>query len=66
MSIRLINKQDVKEIDFVENTKIEDILKNEEIPIETVVIKQNGETVTEDEIVEDNDEIEVIKVIYGG
>lgn len=66
MSIKLINKQDVKEIDFVENTKIEDILKNEEIPIETVVIKQNGETVTEDEIVEDNDEIEVIKVIYGG
>ncbi|RAP46866.1 MAG: hypothetical protein BZ135_03160 [Methanosphaera sp. rholeuAM6] len=66
MSIILINKKDVKEIDFVENTKIEDILKNEEIPIETVVIKQNGETVTEDEIVNDNDEIEIIKVIYGG
>ena len=66
MSIKLINKQDVKEIDFVEDTKIEDILKQEEIPIETVVIKQNGETVTEDEIVNDNDEIEIIKVIYGG
>lgn len=66
MSIKLINKKDVKEIDYVENTKIEDILKQEEIPIETVVIKQNGETVTEDEIVNDNDEIEIIKVIYGG
>ena len=66
MSIKQINKQDVKEIDFVEDTKIEDILKQEEIPIETVVIKQNGETVTEDEIVNDNDEIEIIKVIYGG
>ncbi len=66
MSIKLINKQNVKEIDFVEDTKIEDILKQEEIPIETVVIKQNGETVTEDEIVNDNDEIEIIKVIYGG
>ena len=48
------------------NISIEDLLKSEEIPIETVVIKQNGETVTEDEIIKDNDEIEVIKVIYGG
>ena len=66
MSIKLINKKDVKEIEYKENTKIEDILKEEEIPIETVVIKQNGVTVTEDEIVNDDDEIEVIKVIYGG
>ncbi len=66
MSIKLINKKDVKEIEFVENTTIETILKNEEIPVETVVIKQNGDTVTEDEIVNDNDEIEIIKVIYGG
>lgn len=66
MSIKLINKENVKEIEFTENTKIEDLLKQEEIPIETVVIKQNGETVTEDELISDNDEIEVIKVIYGG
>lgn len=66
MSIKLINKENVKEIEFKENTTIEDLLKQEEIPIETVVIKQNGETVTEDEVISDNDEIEVIKVIYGG
>ena len=66
MSIKLINKDNIKEIDFEENTTIEQLLKQEEIPIETVVIKQNGETVTEDEIIKDNDEIEVIKVIYGG
>jgi sulfur carrier protein ThiS len=30
------------------------------------VIKQNGATVTEDEEINDNDEIEIIKVIYGG
>lgn len=46
MSIKLINKDDVKEIDFEENITIEELLKKEEIPIETVVIKQNGETVT--------------------
>lgn len=66
MSIKLINKSNVKEIDISENTKIEDILKQEEIPIETVVVKLNGDTVTEDEIVKDNDELEIIKVIYGG
>lgn len=66
MTIKLVNKNNTKEIDFKENTKIEDILKQENIPVETVVVKLNGDTVTEDEIVKDNDEIEVIKVIYGG
>ena len=66
MTIKLINKDNVKEIEYTENTKIEDILKKEKIPTETVVIKQNGITVTEDEEISDNDEIEIIKVIYGG
>ena len=66
MSIKLINKSNVKEIEISENTKIEDILKQEKIPIETVVVKLNGDTVTEDEVVKDNDELEIIKVIYGG
>ncbi|MBE6487294.1 MAG: MoaD/ThiS family protein [Methanosphaera stadtmanae] len=66
MTIKLINKDKVKEIEYAENTKIEDILKKENIPTETVVIKQNGTTVTEDEEINDNDEIEIIKVIYGG
>jgi sulfur carrier protein len=57
MSIRLINKKDVKEIEFEENLKVEDILKREDIPLETVVVKVNNQTVTEDEIVEDNDEV---------
>ena len=66
MTIKLINKKDIKEIDFTENTTIEDVLKKEEIAIETVVIKRNGQTVTSDEIISDNDEIELVKVIYGG
>ncbi|WP_455645288.1 MoaD/ThiS family protein [Methanosphaera sp.] len=66
MAITLINKNDKKEIEITENTTVEDILKQEEIPIETVVAKLNGVTVTEDEIVNDNDELEIIKVIYGG
>lgn len=66
MTIKLINKKDVKEIEYEENLKVEDILKRENIPVETVVVKVNDITVTEDEIVNDNDEVEVIKVIYGG
>ena len=66
MSITFINKKDAKEIEFEENLKVEDILKKEDIAIETVVVKINDQTVTEDEIVKDNDTLEVIKVIYGG
>ncbi len=66
MSIKLINKKDIKEIEIEENQIIKDILKQEDIPIETVVVKLNGETVTEDEPIKDDDELEIIKVIYGG
>ena len=66
MKIKLINKKDVKEMEIDENTTVEDILKSEGIAVETVVVRVNGDTVTEDEIVSDGDEVEVIKVIYGG
>lgn len=66
MSIKFINKNDVKDIEYQENLTVEDILKNEDIAIETVVVKINDVTVTEDEIVNDEDKLEVIKVIYGG
>ena len=66
MTIKLINKKDIKDIEISEHTTIADILKKEEIPIETVVVKLNGDTVTEDEKVKNGDELEIIKVIYGG
>ena len=66
MTIKLINKKDIKDIEISETTTIADILKKEEIPIETVVVKLNGDTVTEDEKVKNGDELEIIKVIYGG
>ena len=66
MTIKLINKKDIKDIEISENTTIADILKKEQIPIETVVVKLNGDTVTEDEKVKNGDELEIIKVIYGG
>lgn len=66
MQIELKNKKETKTLKVDENTTVEDVLKLEEIPIETVVIKVNGQTVTEDEILNDSDVMEVIKVIYGG
>ncbi|PAV07787.1 MoaD/ThiS family protein [Methanosphaera cuniculi] len=66
MQIELKNKKETKTLKIDENTTVEDVLKLEEIPIETVVVKVNGQTVTEDEILNDSDVMEVIKVIYGG
>lgn len=66
MIIEVKNKKDIKTIEVEENTTVEDVLKQEEIPIETVVVKVNDQTVTEDEILHDNDTLNIIKVIYGG
>ena len=66
MTMKIMNKKDIKDIEISEHTTIADILKKEEIPIETVVVKLNGDTVTEDEKVKNGDELEIIKVIYGG
>lgn len=66
MTIKLINKKNSKEIEYTEKITIGNLLEKEGIETEKVVIKQNGKTVNQDEIIQDNDEIEIIKVIYGG
>lgn len=66
MTIKLINKKNSKEIEYTEKITIGNLLEKEGIETEKVVIKQNGKTVSQDEIIQDNDEIEIIKVIYGG
>ena len=66
MTIKLINKKNSKEIKYTEKITIGNLLEKEGIETEKVVIKQNGKTVSQDEIIQDNDEIEIIKVIYGG
>ncbi len=66
MNIELINDEDTKKLEIEENSTVEDVLKQEDIPLETVVAKVNDVTVTEDEILKEDDSLEVIKVIYGG
>ncbi|MGM5480982.1 MAG: MoaD/ThiS family protein [Nanobdellota archaeon] len=43
-----------------------DLLKKLDVASEDVLIIRNGELVTEDELLEDNDVIELLSVISGG
>ncbi|OQD59616.1 thiamine biosynthesis protein [Methanobrevibacter arboriphilus JCM 13429 = DSM 1125] len=67
MNFKLIfnNKNETKTIKN-EDTSIKDILNDMELSSETVVAKKNGDIVIEDEIIEEGDEIQLIKIIYGG
>ena len=49
-----------------ENYTIKDLLTDLELSAQTVVSKQNGELVIEDTIIEEDDEIQLVQIIYGG
>ena len=49
-----------------DNYTIKDLLSDLELSAQTVVSKQNGELVIEDTVIEDGDEIQLVKIIYGG
>ena len=49
-----------------ENYSIKDLLDELELSSQTVVSKQNGELVIEDTIIENDDEIQLVQIIYGG
>ena len=45
---------------------IKDLLNELELSAQTVVSKQNGELVIEDTVIQDDDEIQIVHIIYGG
>ena len=49
-----------------DNYTIKDLLDELELSPQTIVSKQNGELVIEDSIINDDDEIQLIQIIYGG
>ena len=49
-----------------ENYSIKDLLDDLELSAQTIVSKQNGELVIEDTIIEPDDEIQLVQIIYGG
>lgn len=49
-----------------ENYTIKDLLNDLELSAQTIVPKQNGELVIEESEIQDNDEIQLVQIIYGG
>ena len=48
------------------NYTIKVLLDELELSAQTVVSKQNGELVIEDTVIQENDEIQLVQIIYGG
>ena len=46
--------------------KIIDVLNELGVSSKTIVVKQNGELTTEESIIGDGDEIQLVQIIYGG
>lgn len=49
-----------------EDYTIKDLLDDLELSAQTVVSKQNGELVIEDTQIQEDDEIQIVQIIYGG
>lgn len=66
MKFTLIIGDEKESRDLSEGITIKNVLEEMDFPLETVVVKKNGQIVTEEEIILEGDIIEIIKVIYGG
>ncbi|MDI6703022.1 MoaD/ThiS family protein [Methanothermobacter wolfeii] len=66
MKFTVIIDDEKRIMESEENKTVKDVLDELEIPIETVVIRKNGELIIEEDEISDGDIIEVIRVIYGG
>ena len=64
-TLKYKDKLEKKEIPNSDYT-IKDLISELGLSAQTVVSKQNGELVIEDTIIEDDDEIQLIQIIYGG
>ena len=49
-----------------EDYTIKDLLDEMELSAQTIVSKQNGELVIEDTVIQEDDEIQLVQIIYGG
>ncbi len=66
MKIRVIFGKNIKEVEVREGAKIREALKIAGINPETVIVRKGKEIVTEEDRLQDGDEIEAIRVISGG
>ena len=67
MAFTLIFKDISEERDIPkENYTIKDLLNDLELSSQTIVPKQNGDLVIEESEIRDDDEIQLVQIIYGG
>lgn len=67
MTFTLIFKDINEKRDILkENYTIKDLLNDLELSSQTIVPKQNGELVIEESEIQNDDEIRLIQIIYGG
>ncbi|WP_409199854.1 MoaD/ThiS family protein [Methanobrevibacter sp. DSM 116169] len=59
------NKKEEKNLPNKEYS-INDLLKDLELSSQTIVAKINNEIVIEESLIKDNDEVQLIQIIYGG
>jgi sulfur carrier protein len=55
-----------KVFELERKTTVKRILEKLQIVPETVIVAKNGELVTEDEMVEPGDEVDIVRAISGG
>ena len=60
-----------KDIDEIRELKsedytIKDLLNDLDLSAQTIVAKQNGDLIHEENIINDGDEIKLVQIIYGG
>ena len=63
--LKFKNSQETREIPN-DNYTIKDLLDDMGLSAQTIVSKQNGELVIEDTVIQEDDEIQLIQIIYGG
>ena len=65
IKVRFLREDKEELVEYKEDLKIEDILRKFGYSSETAVVKRNGKINTEDENVEDNDDILIMSVGSG-
>jgi len=55
-----------KELEYPERMRVRDLLKKMNLSPQAVLVIRNNEVVTEDEVLEESDEIRIISAISGG
>lgn len=66
MEVTVIYERTEHKKEIQQDTTIKEVLESMNISSETVVVKKNNEVVMDEENLNDEDVIEVIRVIYGG